>query len=203
LWDFFEIGRILLWSGRRSRLTSGRPGRRLLRLHPDAGVHLLLELVLRLACAHGHKSETSAKGAASPPHGRIERGRDDVMLEDREGVPKGVAQYLALTMLRTQSESSMAPMMTPLLTRRGSCRLRSDGFISPSSSSRRSRRLPAGAPTRPRSGAPRPKRPPFAAPSDLLLSLRSRRRKGGRASWHRQGMGTGARTRKEGSRCFA
>ena len=134
-----------------------------------------------------------------PHHASGSRGRRERML----GVPKGVAQYLALTMLRTQSESSIAPMMTLLLTRRGSCRLRSDGFISPSSSSRRSRRLPAGAPTRPRSGAPRPKRPPFAAPSDLLLSLRSRRRKGGRASWHRQGMGTGARTRKEGSRCFA
>ena len=114
------------------------------------------------------------------------------MLEDREGVPKGVAQYLALTMLRTQSESSIAPMMTLLLTRRGSCRLRSDGFISPSSSSssssRSSRRLPAGAPTRPRSGAPRPKRPPFAAPFDLLLCAPSEEeRMGGRAGreWER------------------
>jgi len=44
--------------------------------------------------------------------------------------PKEVAQYLALTMLRTQRDSSMAPMMTPLLTRRGSCRLLSDDFIS-------------------------------------------------------------------------
>jgi hypothetical protein len=42
-----------------------------------------------------------------------------------------VEQYLALTMLRTQRESIMAAMMTPLLTRRGSCRLRSDAFISP------------------------------------------------------------------------
>ena len=109
------------------------------------------------------------------------------MLEDREGVPKGVAQYLALTMLRTQSESSIAPMMTLLLTRRGSCRLRSDGFISPSSSSS-SRRLPAGAPTRPRSRAPRPKRPPFAAPFDLLLCAPSEEeRMGGRAGreWER------------------
>jgi hypothetical protein len=46
-----------------------------------------------------------------------------------------VEQYLALTMLRTQRESSMAAMMTPLLTRRGSCRLRMDAFIPASSSS--------------------------------------------------------------------
>jgi hypothetical protein len=60
-----------------------------------------------------------------------------------ETLPKGVAQYLALTMLRTQSESSMAPMMTALLTRRGSCRLRSDDFISAAASQleRRSRSL--------------------------------------------------------------
>lgn len=43
-----------------------------------------------------------------------------------------MAQYLALTMLRTQRDSSMAPMMTPLLTRRGSCRVLSDDFIPPS-----------------------------------------------------------------------
>jgi hypothetical protein len=42
-----------------------------------------------------------------------------------------VAQYLTLTVLRMQIESSMAPMMTPLLTRHGSWQLRSDDFITP------------------------------------------------------------------------
>jgi hypothetical protein len=48
---------------------------------------------------------------------------------------KGVPQYLALTMLRTQSQSSMASMMMALLTCCDSCRVSSDDFISATTTS--------------------------------------------------------------------
>ena len=101
--------------------------------------------------------------------------------------PKGVAQYLALTMLRTQRDSSMAPMMTPLLTRRGSCRVLSDDFIPPSVVLLL---LPlaataAGPDLRGGCAAPRPKQPP-------LLPRRRRPREG------KGGEETGERARWQG-----
>jgi hypothetical protein len=49
-------------------------------------------------------------------------------------LPQGVAHYVALTILRTLSESSKASMMMTLLTRRVSYRLCSDDFISTAAS---------------------------------------------------------------------
>jgi hypothetical protein len=72
-----------------------------------------------------------------------------------------VAQDLTFTVLRMQIESRMAPMMTPLLTRRGSWQLRSDDFITPppttSSASRRRSRRPEEHPPGP--DLPRKRRP--------------------------------------------
>jgi hypothetical protein len=116
-----------------------------------------------------------------------------------------VAQYLTLTVLRTQIESSMAPMMTPLLTCRGSWQLCSDDFITPppptSSSSRRRSRRPEEHP--PGLDLPRtrcPKRPPLVlAPArrsvdPLPLSVSTKKKgNGNEGSVDRQ-------ARKEGSR---
>jgi hypothetical protein len=81
-----------------------------------------------------------------------------------------VAQDLTFTVLRMQIESRMAPMMTPLLTRRGSWQLRSDDFITPppttSSSSRRRSRRPEEHPPGPDLPRKRrPKRPPSVRPA--------------------------------------
>jgi hypothetical protein len=114
--------------------------------------------------------------------------KDEMRRHARGAVPKGVA----LTMLRTQSESSMAPMMTPLLTAAAPA-----GSAAMTSS--RHRRRP---PPRPAAGwrsthpgqiwrARHPKRSPLVRPptrrgvDPLSLSV-SPKKKG---SW--QGMGTG------------
>jgi hypothetical protein len=56
-------------------------------------------------------------------------------LSANRNLPKGVSQYLALTMLRMQSQSSMVSMMMALLTCRDSCRVSSDDFISATTTS--------------------------------------------------------------------
>jgi hypothetical protein len=120
-----------------------------------------------------------------------------------------VAQDLTFTVLRMQIESRMAPMMTPLLTRRGSWQLRSDDFITPppttSSASRRRSRRPEEHPPGP--DLPRKRRP--KRPLDEIGggSTSSEKWNGG-GSLQRLGVGSGGgrsafsdrRERREGSR---
>jgi hypothetical protein len=96
-------------------------------------------------------ARTTAASAKEAPQAvpTISTSTDRRRKDDAHNTPRGVAQYLALTKLRTQRDSSMALMMTPLLTRRGSCRLLSDDFIPPSARTPRS-----GGRTTPKAAVP-------------------------------------------------